>query len=124
MTEEQREGVRTFSRQLEDAAFIVAIVIAALFGVGEFLIHIGIVTPPEHRDFPYMTLILFVGCVLPKYLGRATMGQIWIIIAQGVARMLPKWGKNGNGTPAMTIEATCEKCGNAMTACVCPEPAQ
>lgn len=73
-------GQPTHSRRLEDWGMIVGIAQAALYGVAEFLIHIGVVTP-KSTGIPWMTIALFFGCVLPKTLGRATAGKIWEIIA-------------------------------------------
>lgn len=120
MTEADRKNVIHRGRALEDYGFMLALGIAALYGVGEFLIDMGLVDPPAQRRVPWVTLILFIGCVAPKTVGRATMGQVWVILAQGVARMISR-RKNGNGRDTLAIEAKCGNCGNAMSACICAE---
>ena len=101
MTEAQRKAVADRARHVEDWGLVVGLFIATLYSVGEFVVYMGLVTPPAERDFPYMTVIMFLGCVLPKMLGRATTGQVWIILAQGVARML---GGKKNGRPTVAVQ--------------------
>lgn len=74
------------SRLLEDIAFIVGIAIAVLYAIGEFLTSMGwcIKTCNPHAGVPWMTVVLFAGCVLPKTLGRATAGKVWDAIASRV----------------------------------------
>lgn len=68
------------SRRIEDWLAIAGVAQAMLYGIAEFLIHIGVVTPKSH-GVPYMTIALFLGCVLPKTVGRASAGKIWEILA-------------------------------------------
>lgn len=107
-------------RTLENAGFVLGLVVGGLQAFAEvtiyFLVSIGSVVRTD-APFPWFVAMFFIGCILPKYLGRATAGQVWIVLAQAVARMLPGKGKR----PSVAIEAECKKCGNAMTACVCPE---
>lgn len=75
-------------RSVEDVAMYVGIGQAALYGVGEFLMQIGVV--PRYTGVPYMTIALFLGCVLPKTVGRATAGRIWTVLADTFASRFGK----------------------------------
>ena len=75
-------------RYVEDRALYVALAIAALYGVGEFLIDVGLVDPPATRRIPWVTLVLCFLCVAPKMIGRATTGRAWLTLAGGLAKRL------------------------------------
>jgi hypothetical protein len=76
---EQRESRTPHSRLIEDIGFIVGIVQAMLYGTLEALRHSGVVFGKCEAEtgFPWITVIIFIGCVLPKTVGRATTGKIW-----------------------------------------------
>ena len=73
------KGQNGRSRWLEDAAFVVAIMQAVGYGVAEMLGELGVRfgACEVSTGFPYITVIVFLGCVAPKMLGRATAGKIW-----------------------------------------------
>lgn len=83
--DELDDRLKRRGRAVEDYGMMVALAIAALYGVGEFLIDIGVVTPPAERRIPWVTLTLCLLCILPKTIGRKTGGQVWLRIADGVA---------------------------------------
>ena len=67
------------SRLLEDIAFMIAMLQAVAFGAAETAARVGFYVgekPPE-SGIPYMSITIFLGCVAPKMLGRATAGKIW-----------------------------------------------
>lgn len=70
------------SRWIENGLAVVGIAQAALYGTVEALNHAGIslgsCTPSS--GFPWITLVIFVGCVLPKTVGRASAGKVWELI--------------------------------------------
>jgi hypothetical protein len=67
------------SRRIENALALVGIAQAALYGTIEALKEAGWQMGPcqTNGGIPWVTLAVFVGCVLPKTLGRATAGKIW-----------------------------------------------
>lgn len=87
--DERMLKIQRGARRAENIGFYVAIAIAGLYGLAEAVIYflgsIGKVAVRHDVPFPWITIVLFVGCVIPKILGRTTGGQIWIIIANGVA---------------------------------------
>lgn len=78
-TEEMPKPPNGRSRFLEDFAFVVAILQAIGYGVAEMLGEQGVRLGrcEANEGFPYVTIVLFLGCVAPKMLGRATAGKIW-----------------------------------------------
>lgn len=66
-------------RHIENVLAIVGIAQAALYGTLEALRHNGIsfgdCTPAT--GIPWVTVLIFMGCVAPKTLGRATAGKLW-----------------------------------------------
>lgn len=70
------------SRWVEDSLAVVGIAQAALYGTMEALARGGFLKHAEHPGFPWVTVIIFAGCVLPKTLGRATAGRVWDAIAK------------------------------------------
>jgi hypothetical protein len=70
----------TAGRNIENWLALAGVLQAMLYGLAEFLIHIGLATP-KSCGIPYMTITLFLGCVLPKTIGRATAGKVWEAIA-------------------------------------------
>lgn len=97
--DERMMKVQRAARKAEDRGFYVALGIAGLYGTAEVLIYtlvsLGKVTPVD-APVPWLTLALFVGCIIPKILGRATGGQIWIILANGFVAMFSR-GKSKAG---------------------------
>lgn len=67
------------SRLLEDFAFVIGILQAVGYGVAEMLGELGVRIGPceASTGFPTITVVVFLGCVVPKMLGRATAGKIW-----------------------------------------------
>lgn len=67
------------SRALEDIAFMLAMVQAVAFGAVEMLGRLGVSLGDcqPTTGFPTITVTIFLGCVAPKMLGRATAGKIW-----------------------------------------------
>jgi hypothetical protein len=67
------------SRHIENALAIAGILQACLYGTLEALRHNGIsfgqCEPTE--GIPWVTVLIFMGCVAPKTLGRATAGKLW-----------------------------------------------
>lgn len=86
MREQFKQG-RT-SRRVEDALAIVGILQAVAYGTVESLAaagwRFGACAPAT--GFPWITAIIFLGCVLPKTLGRATAGKIWERLPIGGAK--------------------------------------
>lgn len=103
------EKIKQVSRQIEDWGFIIALVLGALYGLSEVIVYAVVslgIRPYVEAPFPWLVMAFFIGGILPKTLGRATAGQVWVVLAQGVARLISR-GKNGNGraaiqTPAVT----------------------
>lgn len=77
------------SRWIENVLAIVGIAQAALYGTMEALARGGFLTHSEHAGFPWVTIIIFAGCVLPKTLGRATAGRVWDALASKVGSSKP-----------------------------------
>lgn len=79
------------SRKLEDYALIVGIAQAGFYGFIEaivyFLQSIDVI-PVKGHPIPYMTIALFLGCILPKTVGRATAGKIWTGLGSAAADRL------------------------------------
>lgn len=75
------------SRKIEDWLALAGVGQAMLYGLAEFLIHMGIVKGSDR--IPWMTMALFLGCVLPKTVGRATAGKVWEAIANRFGRKEP-----------------------------------
>jgi hypothetical protein len=73
---EQRGGA---SRHIENALAIAGIAQALLYGTLEALRHSGISfgTCEAPEGIPWITVMIFAGCVAPKTLGRATAGKLW-----------------------------------------------
>lgn len=71
----------TGGRWIENILAIVGILQAALYGTMEALARGGFLPHTEHPGFPWVTVIIFAGCVLPKTLGRATAGRVWDAVA-------------------------------------------
>lgn len=92
--DERAAKIQRTARLAEDRGFYVALCIAALYATGEFVVYMGLVTPPADRGFPWMTAGLFVGCVIPKILGRTTGGKIWLILANAFASWFSR-GRKG-----------------------------
>lgn len=65
------------SRLIEDILAVAGIVQAMFYGTIEGLTRAGILGHNEHAGFPWVTTIIFLGCVLPKTVGRMTAGKIW-----------------------------------------------
>jgi hypothetical protein len=67
------------SRHIENALAIAGIIQALLYGTLEALRHNGIAFGKcEAPDgIPWVTVLIFMGCVAPKTLGRATAGKLW-----------------------------------------------
>lgn len=72
------------SRFIEDFLAIVGILMAVFYGAMEALARGGFVTHNEHAGFPWITAIVFLGCVLPKTVGRMTAGKVWEAIGSRV----------------------------------------
>lgn len=70
---------RSHSRWIEDIGFFVGILQALFYGALEALRSAGFKLGdcPTDHPFPWVTIIIFLGCVAPKTLGRATTGRIW-----------------------------------------------
>lgn len=131
MSPEQQSHVHHVSRKVEDYGLIVAFGLGACYGLSEIVVHAVVslgVRPRVDAPFPWIIVMFFLGCILPKTLGRATTGSVWIILAQAVGRLISR-GKNGKVDPlpaipgTVEIAASCAKCGKAMSVCVCPEEA-
>lgn len=73
----------TTSRGIENWLAGAGIVQAAFYGVAEGLARLGVHVGSKEPDtsFPWITVIIFVGCVLPKTVGRATSGKLLGAIA-------------------------------------------
>lgn len=71
------------SRFIEDALAVVGIFQAMLYGAAESLASVGwrLGECKAETSFPWLTVIVFAGCVLPKTLGRATTGKVWESLA-------------------------------------------
>lgn len=71
------------SRHIENALAIAGILQALLYGTLEALRHAGISFGKcEPADgIPWVTVMIFAGCVAPKTLGRATAGKVWDVVA-------------------------------------------
>lgn len=82
-------------RNVEDIAMYVGLVQAALYGFVEALVFLlrslGKIPDGPH-PFPWVTMALFLGCILPKTVGRATAGRIWTGLGAAAAERL-KGGK-------------------------------
>lgn len=87
------DRINRTSRQIEDAGFILGLVLMGLYGVAELVIYvlvsIGRVSY-VHVSIPKIIVLLALLCVLPKYMGRATAGQVWITLAQSATRLFGK----------------------------------
>jgi hypothetical protein len=75
---------KSHSRFIEDLLAIAGIIQAMLYGTLEALRHSGVVFGKCEAEsgFPWITVIIFLGCVLPKTVGRATAGAVWQTISQ------------------------------------------
>ena len=67
------------SRHIENGLAIAGIVQALLYGTLESLAHSGIKfgACEAPQGIPWITVMIFAGCVAPKTLGRATAGKLW-----------------------------------------------
>lgn len=67
------------SRHIENALAVAGIAQALLYGTLESLAHSGIRfgTCESPSGIPWITVMIFMGCVAPKTLGRATAGKLW-----------------------------------------------
>jgi hypothetical protein len=85
---EAKQGVstpaeRSHSRMIEDMLAFAGILQALFSGTLEALTRAGFKfgdCPTDH-SFPWVTVIIFLGCVLPKTVGRASAGAVWKAIA-------------------------------------------
>lgn len=68
-------AAKSTSRKIEDFGFLVAVIIAGLYALGELAIHVSLAK--RGSGFPYITVILVLALVLPKTVGRATTGRVW-----------------------------------------------
>lgn len=103
------ERVKDVSRQIEDWGFLIACGLGLLYGIGEIIVYVVVslgLRPHTEAPFPWIVMAFFIGGILPKTLGRATAGQVWVVLAHGVARLLTR-GKNGGAAP--TSPATPEE---------------
>lgn len=89
MIDERLALLHKRARGVEDYGMYVGLAIAALYGLSEAVVYtatsLGLVPEPGETRVPWITVILFVGCVLPKTIGRVTTGKVWVTLATGVA---------------------------------------
>lgn len=91
MTAEREATIRHASRRLEDYCLYVALLIAGVYGIAEVVIYTIVslgLKPRVDAAFPWITVMFFVGCIIPKVLGRTTGGKIWITLAEGFAKRI------------------------------------
>ena len=70
------------SRVIEDAGFVVAVVIALVYGLAEAAASIGFrLGECAEAAFPWGLTIIVCALALPKTLGRASAGAVWTAIA-------------------------------------------
>ncbi len=110
-------------RKIEDWGMLVGLCLGLLYGIGEIVVHVVVslgIRPYTEAPFPWIIVMFFLGCILPKTLGRATTGQVWVILAGAIARLIPR-GKNGSRATEVDVQVKCPTCSNALSACVCVE---
>lgn len=85
---EAAEAKTPHSRMIEDGLAIAGIIQALFYGTLEGLRSAGftIGTCVTEHSFPWVTVIIFLGCVLPKTVGRASAGKAWELAAGLIGR--------------------------------------
>lgn len=123
------ERIAHASRTLEDWGFGIGLGLMTLFGLAETAVYIAVsfsLVPRVDAPHPWILILFAFLAVLPKYMGRATAGQVWVILAKAIGAVISrgKSVKTGNTEtmPAIEVEATCATCKQKMSVCVCPEP--
>jgi cellulose synthase/poly-beta-1,6-N-acetylglucosamine synthase-like glycosyltransferase len=87
------DRINKASRRIEDGGFLLGLVLMGLYGGAELIIYVLVSigrVPYVHVSAPKIIVLLALLCVLPKYMGRATAGQVWITLAQGATRLFGK----------------------------------
>lgn len=88
-----KDAAAARGRKVEDTALYVALAIAGLYGLAGAIVFVaislGLVTP---KTVPWtilaIPLVLFLGCILPKTVGRATAGKIWTGLGAAAAKRI------------------------------------
>lgn len=123
MTSER--AVRTH-RAIEDYGFIIGLGLMTLFGLAETAVYLAVslgFVPRVDAPHPWIVILYVLLAVLPKYLGRATAGQVWVILARATGSLISRGKMGATATmPAVEVEAKCRTCGNEMSVCICPDP--